>query len=105
MRHGRMRHGRTREAEEWSEVGSAKLSPVGEGFEAGVAGELGNDGKGEQLGERITFAARVATVGNGSKVGSESLKAEGERNIGGQRQGGQACGKVHRAPPERLTGG
>jgi hypothetical protein len=95
-----MRHPQTGKAEERSEVSSAELGPLSESFEAGVAGEFGNDGEREQGREGIAFAAGVTAVRNGGEVVSESLKAESKRNISGKRQDGQACGRVHRAPPE-----
>jgi hypothetical protein len=95
-----MWHSGTREAEERSEVRSTKLGPGGESFEAAMASKLGDQGEREQGRERIAFAAGATAVRNGGEVVSESLKAESKRNITGKRQDGQACGRVHWAPPE-----
>jgi hypothetical protein len=100
-----MGHGRTGEAEEGSEVRSTKLGPGSESFEAAMASKFGDQGKREQRGKGIALAAGVTAVGDRGKVVSESLKAEGKGQFGGQRKAGQACGRVHWAPPEHLIGG
>jgi hypothetical protein len=99
---GGMGHRGTREAEERSEVRSAQLGPRGESFEAALTSELGDEGNHEQRGKRIALAAGAAAVRDGGKVVGETLKAEGKGQVSGERQAGQGCGRVHRAPPERL---
>ena len=55
-----MRHGGTWEPKELREVRRAEFGPVGQGFEAAVAGELSDHGEREQGREGGALAARGA---------------------------------------------
>ena len=59
-----MGHRRAREPKERGEVGRAQFGPVGQGFEAAVARELGDHGEGKQGRERVAPPAPLAPIRN-----------------------------------------
>jgi hypothetical protein len=99
-----MRHGGAVEPEETAHVGGAEPCPVGEGFQAAVAGEAGADGQGEQRGAGIAHSARVALIHQLGERGGKRVHTKGKRKVSGQLEAERQRGRVHATPRLDMCG-
>ncbi len=65
-----VRHLGSLEAEEAREIGCTQFGPVGQGFEAAMAGELGEDGEGQEDRQGVAQPAVLTAIGHRLEVGS-----------------------------------
>lgn len=90
-------HRRTIKPEQVSQRGRAQLRPIGDCLRGVLFREFGEGGNGQEDGEGIADAARIALVGEREQAGIEGEGTEEEGNAG-QGDGERRRGRLHGTP-------